>query len=76
MSSWFHLELEASAKLHPAVIVGSGSDGAETTVFRADVGEGKALVIGRVEYFSAHLELLVLADREFLGEREIHVLDA
>ena len=71
-----NLKLKARSKLHSAEVVSGGSYGTETAVLRTNIGKGETLVIRRIEHLCTYLELLVLSDLEFLGEREIHVADS
>ena len=61
------LELEPRSELHPAEVVGRGSDLTQGAVSRPQIREGKALMIEGIEHFGANLQDLALPDRKLLG---------
>src|ERR1700733_12544550 len=71
-------KLEPQSKLHNARRAArrGRSDVAESAVAIVQVGKAEARRVREVEELAAKLELHLFADREFLGEREIDVVDA
>src|SRR3984885_7357357 len=71
-------KLESQTELHNARRAArrGRSDVAESAVAIVQVGKAEARRVREVEELAAKLELHLFADREFLGEREIDVVDA
>src|SRR6476646_4657009 len=70
------LEFEANADLGMARRTESAGDLAELRVADRGVGRSKARRVGKIEEFSAQLKLHAFANREFLAEGKIGIVDA
>src|SRR2546422_5359453 len=70
------LEFEANADLRVTRRTERAGHLAELRIANRSVGRSEARRVGEIKEFAANLEFHALANREFLAEREIGIVDA